>query len=157
MSDLTPQAIVSSLITKGDKIINLSKQICIFRASGASVAQQIHSYLPPFKMHHIGESPAFGLQRTRSVKSTPHIRRSPNRRRAKVLTRFAVQLRQESEVSWGCAARDRDEGMWSLRMKGRCSPTATWALPGKERRFESAHRPFFPEFPTGRNSSTPSL
>jgi hypothetical protein len=41
MNELTPQAIVCGLITKGNELIGLSKQTCIFRASVAYLAQHI--------------------------------------------------------------------------------------------------------------------
>ena len=49
MSDLTPQSIVNSLITKGNELISLAKQSCIYCASVAYLAQHIHAFLVSLK------------------------------------------------------------------------------------------------------------
>ncbi|OHT07609.1 TKL family protein kinase [Tritrichomonas foetus] len=45
MTELTPQTIVNSLISKGNELISLAKQACIYCASVAYLAQHIHSFL----------------------------------------------------------------------------------------------------------------
>lgn len=45
MTELTPQAIVSSLVSKGNDLINASKNVCIYRASVAYLAQHVRAFL----------------------------------------------------------------------------------------------------------------
>ena len=45
MTELTPQAIVSSLISKGNELIQDGQKVCIYRASVAYLSQQVHSFL----------------------------------------------------------------------------------------------------------------
>jgi hypothetical protein len=49
MNELTAEATVSSLITKGNEITSMSKQAPIFRALAACLAEQLHLYLSAFK------------------------------------------------------------------------------------------------------------
>ncbi|OHT02059.1 TKL family protein kinase [Tritrichomonas foetus] len=49
MTELTPQTIVSNLISRGNDLITLARQAYIFRASVAYLAQHIHSFLIALK------------------------------------------------------------------------------------------------------------
>jgi serine/threonine protein kinase len=96
MSPLSPQAIVSSLITKGNEIISLSKQTCIFRASIAYLAQQIHSYLSALK------GKALNL-RTGNQIQTLHQLQEVFGRYCSLLSRFGEQKWIQPALNWPAA------------------------------------------------------
>lgn len=49
MSDITPQTLINGLISKGNELITLASQVCIFRASITYLAQHINSFLVALK------------------------------------------------------------------------------------------------------------